>query len=78
MDFDASRARLKGPDWFPRFRVPEQVGRLADVATSGLDPDTQLLLAQRGGESITFLVEQLAFHHVAQGRLAGEPYVVAF
>lgn len=75
MDFDASRARLKGPDWFPRFRVPEGVGRLAEA---DLDPDTQILLAQRGGETITFLVEQLAFHHVAQGRLAGEPYVVAF
>jgi hypothetical protein len=75
VDFDASRARLKGPDWFPRFRVPDSVGLLAD---SGLAPDTQILLAQRGGETLTLLVEQMAFHHVAQGRLAGEPYVVAF
>lgn len=75
MKFDASRARLYGPDWFPRFRVAGEAERLADA---GLEPTTQIVVADRGDERLAFLVEQMAYHHVAQGRLAGEPFVVAF
>ena len=73
--FDPSRARLAHADWFPRFRVPDQ-GAL--LSRERLGPSTSLIVAERGGARRGFLLQQLAFHHVAQGRLAGHPYAVSF
>lgn len=75
MTFDRSRAWLERPDWFPRFRVPDRGEPLSRL---GLSPDTHLIVAERDGERRAFLLDQLAFHHVAQGRLAGHPYAVSF
>ncbi len=68
MTFDAKRAMLKGPDMFSRFRTPE----------TGLNPKEQLLVFERGGEQRALILNQMAYHHVAQGELAGEPYLVTF
>jgi len=73
--FDARRAILRGPDQFQRFDVPDEGERLADA---GLDADAALLVAERGGESRALIVKQMAYHHLAQGTLAGEPYLVSF
>lgn len=75
MDFDAQRARLSGPDLFPRFRVS---GEGTPLESAGLSPDTLLLVFERGGEWRALLQNQMTWHHVAQGELAGEPYVVSF
>jgi len=73
--FDAQRARCKGPDQFPRFRVRGAGGPLA---RSALPPSTRLLVFERGGERRALLARQMTWHHVAQGELAGEPYVIVF
>jgi hypothetical protein len=73
--FDASRARLKGPDYFPRFTVPDVGTPLGDA---GLPDDSELIIIERGGVRRAFLPRELAHPHVAQGRLAGEPYLVSF
>ena len=75
MAFDAKRARFSGPDQFPRFRVQGE-GTLLESA--GLTPDTLLLVFERGGERRALLQNQMTWHHVAQGELAGEPYVLSF
>ena len=75
MPFDEHRAVLRGPGMFPRFDVPDDGERLADA---GLDPHTALIVPQRNGSSRALIVKQIAYHHVAQGRLAGEPYMVSF
>jgi hypothetical protein len=73
--FDERRAILRGPDQFQRFDVPGGGEPLADA---GLDPDSALLVPERGGESRALIVKQMAYHHLAQGTLAGEPYLVSF
>ncbi|MFV1988297.1 MAG: hypothetical protein ACC682_13525 [Gemmatimonadota bacterium] len=73
--FDVSRAQLDDPDMFERFRVPDRGEPLREA---GLSDDTDLMLIERGGETRAFLLHQLTYHHVAQGELAGEPYVVSF
>lgn len=78
MDFHLERAYLKGPDWFARFAVPADGALQTPLAEANLDPDTELLLFERGGETRALLVRQMAYHHVAQGQLRGEPYVVTF
>lgn len=75
MAFDAKRAFLRGPDLFRRFRVP---ARNDVLVRAGLPPDEPLLVAERGGERLAFLVAELAYHHVAQGELAGLPFLVTF
>ncbi|MCA9705422.1 MAG: hypothetical protein KDK70_06225 [Myxococcales bacterium] len=73
--FDESRAWLKGPDFFPRFRAPAQGQPLASL---GLALDEELLIVERGGLRRGFLVRQAGWHHVIQGELALQPYVVSF
>ncbi|MAG37174.1 MAG: hypothetical protein CL878_13150, partial [Dehalococcoidia bacterium] len=71
MGFDAGRARLRGPGMFLRFNVPDEGDLLADLR---LDADTPLLVVERGGKRRALSVRQIAYHHLAQGQLAGEPY----
>jgi hypothetical protein len=73
--FDASRARLSGPDQFQRFRVPD-VGKPLLDAHLNLRED--IIVVERRGLSRALLVSELSYHHLAQGRLGGEPYLVSF
>ena len=75
MSFDARRAMLKEPDMFLRFRTPKTG---VPLASSGLNPKEQLLVFERGGEQRALILNQMAYHHIAQGELAGEPYLVTF
>ena len=75
MPFDPQRAFLKGPDRFPRFSIP---GHGQPLAAAGLDPGELILLVQRGGRQLALLATEMAYHHVAQGKLAGQPYLVTF
>ncbi len=75
MPFDRKRAFLKGPDRFPRFNVPTCDGPLSGA---GLDEGELILVFERGGERRALLATEMAFHHVAQGSLGGEPYLVVF
>ena len=75
MRFDASRADLSGPDTFQRFPVN---GPGTPLQQLRLDPKTQLLVFERGGQRRALLQRQMVYHHLAQGELAGEPYLVSF
>ena len=50
--FDLSRARLSGPDYFKRYRAPDDGEPLAN---SGLGPEVELLVVERGGEERGFV-----------------------
>ena len=45
---------------------------------SDLGQDEELLVIERGGIERAFVLRQMAYHHIAQGELAGEPYIVSF
>jgi hypothetical protein len=75
MSLDLARAKLGQPDQFARFEVPAQ-GDPLDQA--GLKPETQLLLVERTGERRALVLTEMAYHHAAQGELAGQPYLVTF
>ncbi len=88
--FDPGRAHLSDTDDFPPFNVePDDERPLGEVLESGaLPPDTELVVTERrpadgkgdkdGPKPLAFVVRQLAFHHVAQGETAGEPWMVSF
>ncbi|MCP4806265.1 MAG: hypothetical protein GY913_05710 [Proteobacteria bacterium] len=73
--FDVSRAKLDGRDFFKRFRVTEPGVSLRSLK---LAADTELVVIERGGQRLGFIKRELSYPHVAQGKLAGEPYLVSF
>ncbi len=75
MEFDVSRAQLAKPDQFPRFRVPD---RGKPLAKAGLKPKESLIIVERDGMQRALVLRQMAFHHFAQGELAGQPYLISF
>jgi hypothetical protein len=38
----------------------------------------ELIIAERNGERRAFSMQEMAYHHIAQGALGGEPILVAF
>jgi hypothetical protein len=60
---------------FPPFHVPDE-----GVPLSGLDldPGLELISFRRAGAARVLVARELAFHHVAQGELRGQPYIVSF
>lgn len=66
---------LKIGFFFKPFIVPVKGQSLSKTS---LRPDEELIVVERKGEYRTLLACEMAYHHVAQGELAGEPYLVTF
>jgi len=45
---------------------------------ANLHPDEELIVIERKGKYRALLAREMAYHHVAQGEIAGEPYLVTF
>lgn len=77
-DFDADRALFWAEPNFIPLRNPEWQP-LRDVLRSGdVDDDTPVLQFEAGGRTLTLVSSQMSYHHVAQGEMAGEPWMVTF
>jgi hypothetical protein len=77
-EFDINRAQLSDKDSFQPFRV-KSTRPLADACAEGdVRDDTPLLVLEREGGILALLTEQMNYHHMAQGELAGEPWLVTF
>lgn len=48
------------------------------LSETNLHPDEELIVFERGGMKRALLAREMAYHHVAQGELAGEPYLISF
>ena len=66
---------LKIGFFFKPFTVPSHGFHLAQTIVS---PDDELIVLERGGLQRALLAREMAYHHVAQGELVGEPYLIAF
>lgn len=75
MDFDPTRAWLKQPDYFRRFKVPAAGEPLAALGVPG---DELVAIVRRGDRQRALILRQLVYHHVAEGELGGEPFAVTF
>ena len=77
-EFDITRARVGAGSKFEPFRVNE-TQLLSDAVTAGVvESDTRLLLMEHSAGWLALLTDQMAYHHVAQGDIAGEPWMVSF
>ena len=60
---------------FEPFQVPAQGVSLSSL---NLPPDLELILVTRGASTRALVAREMAYHHVAQGELEGQPYLVSF
>lgn len=73
---DRSRAKLGKKFVFTPYRPQDEGTPLSELPK--LRDDEELMIFERGGQSRALLLRQMSYHHVAQGELAGEPYLVTF
>ncbi|MEM7801650.1 MAG: hypothetical protein AAF633_20810 [Chloroflexota bacterium] len=74
-EFDVSRATLGGR---PTFKPFVANGATVPLSRANLPQEGEIIVVERGGEKLAFSVRQISYHHLAQGTLAGEPYMVSF
>ncbi len=76
--FDTDRAIFwRAPNFVP-LRNPDWRS-LSDARRSGdVSDDTPVLVFEAGGSTLVLVSSQMAYHHVAQGDMNGEPWMVTF
>lgn len=72
--FDPSRLHRQ-PDLFARFNVADDG---IPICKARLPHSVELMVFERQGKRRALLVQEMGYHHLAQGELAGEPYIVSF
>ena len=60
---------LRNPDW----RSLSDARRAGDISDN-----TPVLVFEAGGSTLVLVSSQMAYHHVAQGNMNGEPWMVTF
>ena len=77
-EFDKRHALLLRRDIFAPYRVTS-TSLLRDAVFRGDLPEGEpVMVVERGAATLVLLTRQLHYHHVAQGELAGEPWMVSF
>lgn len=76
--FDLDRALITDTTRWRPFDVTETRPLQEALAAGHLHEDTPLLVFEGPAGPMALLVEQMAYHHVAQGKMAGEPWMVSF
>ncbi|MEL6309287.1 MAG: hypothetical protein AAFV98_10195 [Chloroflexota bacterium] len=76
--FDPQRAILKNEDMFKPLLVKKTIPLQKALDTGQVQADTDLLLLNHPDEPLVLVKAEMAYHHVAQGDIAGEPYLVSF
>lgn len=76
--FDIARFSTAGNDWFETFHVEEDRA-LAEVLQAGeVDADTRLLVTDTATGTLALLMDQMGYHHLAQGSAGGKDWMVSF
>ncbi|OYD07282.1 DUF3179 domain-containing (seleno)protein [Paludifilum halophilum] len=63
---------------FQRFDISGSEPLQTVLRRKRMKPKDEVLVVERGGERLAFSLYQMTYHHVAQGELAGQPFILAF
>ena len=77
-EFDHSRAILRDSGMFEPFYVEETIPLKEALDNGTLQKDTPLALLHNEAGPLTLVMSQLMYHHLAQGEMEGEPWLVSF
>ena len=76
--FDTGRAIFwKHPNFVP-LRDPEWEPLRDALRRGDVNDETTVLTFEAGGETLVLVSSQMSYHHVAQGEMTGEPWMVTF
>ena len=76
--FDTDRAIFWAKPNFTPLRDPEWQS-LSQARRSGdISDETTVVAFQMAGKTLALVSSQMSYHHVAQGEMAGEPWMVTF
>ena len=78
LGFEPGRAILDDAWGFDPFPVAKTEPLKAALAAGKVGEETAVLLLMRGSTRLALLTEQMSYHHIAQGELEGEPWMVSF
>ena len=76
--FDLSRAMIRDSTVYQPFRVTETFALREVLANGTLRHETQVAILERSGWHVALVMAQLLYHHAAQGKRNGEPWLVSF
>jgi hypothetical protein len=77
-EFDSRHALLLRRDIFVPYHVTSTSLLRDALSRDDLREDAPVMVVQRGAATLVLLTQQLFYHHVAQGELAGEPWMISF
>ncbi len=78
LGFEPGRAVLDDAWGFDPFPVATTEPLKDALAAGKVSEETAVLLLDRGDTRLALLTEQMSYHHIAQGELEGEPWMVSF
>jgi hypothetical protein len=76
-EFDVHRALLVRGDIFAPFRVKTTRPLRAALERRIVRANEPVVVTECSAAPVVLLKQHLAFHHVAQGEIAGEPWLVS-
>jgi hypothetical protein len=77
-EFDVRRALLVRMDIFAPLNVTTTRPLRDALAGGSVRENAPVLVAYRDAATVVLLKRQLTYHHVAQGELGGEPWMVSY
>ena len=78
MSVDRSKLQIEAKEKFAFNPHRPQENESVPLSQAGLRKKTELLIFERGGQVRCVDLPSVSYHHVVQGELAGEPYMVTF
>jgi hypothetical protein len=76
--FDIARLNTENYGAFEPFYVTETQPLKKALDEGKVAPDTRVLVTETAGGKLAFLTDQMAYHHLAQGRDGGKDWMATF
>jgi hypothetical protein len=76
--FDIARLNSENYGAFEPFYVTDSQPLRGVLEGGKVAPDTRLLVMDTAGGRLAFLTDQMAYHHLAQGRAGGKDWLATF
>ena len=76
--FDISRFSSAGNGWFDTFHVKETEPLAKALEQEKVAADTRVLVTRTAGGNLGLLMDQMAYHHLAQGSAGGKDWLATF
>lgn len=76
--FDIKRFSNAGNGWFETFYVKETEPLQKALSEGKVDADTRVLVMQTAAGRLALLMDQMAYHHIAQGHAGGRDWLATF